>query len=357
MKILLLLITQNVGGVEKRFYNYCKYIADKTDNNYTVVVSRSLINSLGEIKFDNHNKIKKYGFNWNKKTRFHRYIDYLSILFVLIQVSKKKYDIIHYITGSSLLFEKLLYSKKKVFSCVDSRTEMQDITFTGSIFRRIMNLNFKIDCLDENIQNKIRKYFPDKSGNIFVSPCSFINYQDTDCSNEDKMNTICFAGRLEEFKGIHLLKDILLEIIKQTDFNVVILGKGSYFAKIEEIIIKHDLNGRVKLGYYTDIKHVLRNSVIFLSLQKEENYPSQSLLEAMACKNAIIATDVGLTRKIVKKEFGELIKFDKDDLLNSIKKLSLKPDLLSMGALAREFALSNHNIGKFHNYLMYLYAH
>ena len=144
MKILLLLITQNVGGVEKRFYNYCKYIADKTDNNYTVVVSRSLINSLGEIKFDNHNKIKKYGFNWNKKTRFHRYIDYLSILFVLIQVSKKKYDIIHYITGSSLLFEKLLYSKKKVFSCVDSRTEMQDITFTGSIFRRIMNLNFKI---------------------------------------------------------------------------------------------------------------------------------------------------------------------------------------------------------------------
>lgn len=54
MKILLLLITQNVGGVEKRFYNYCKYIADKTDNNYTVVVSRSLINSLGEIKFDNH---------------------------------------------------------------------------------------------------------------------------------------------------------------------------------------------------------------------------------------------------------------------------------------------------------------
>lgn len=58
MKILLLLITQNVGGVEKRFYNYCKYIADKTDNNYTVVVSRSLINSLGEIKFDNHNKIK-----------------------------------------------------------------------------------------------------------------------------------------------------------------------------------------------------------------------------------------------------------------------------------------------------------
>ena len=59
MKILLLLITQNVGGVEKRFYNYCKYIADKTDNNYTVVVSRSLINSLGEIKFDNYNKSSK----------------------------------------------------------------------------------------------------------------------------------------------------------------------------------------------------------------------------------------------------------------------------------------------------------
>jgi len=70
MKILLLLITQNVGGVEKRFYNYCKYIADKTDNNYTVVVSRSLINSLGEIKFDNHNKIKNMVLTGIKKRGF-----------------------------------------------------------------------------------------------------------------------------------------------------------------------------------------------------------------------------------------------------------------------------------------------
>ena len=219
-----------------------------------------------------------------------------------------------------------------------------------------MNSNFRIDCLDENIQNKIRKYYPNKSSNVFASPCSFINYQDTDCSEGDKTNTICFAGRLEEFKGVHLLKEILLAIIDNTNFNVIILGKGSYYAKIEEIIIKHNLSNRIKIGYYTDIKHVLRSSIIFLSIQKEENYPSQSLLEAMACKNAIIATDVGLTKKIVKNEFGELIKFDKDDLLNSIIKLSLRSDLLSMGVRAREFALSNHNIDKFHNYLMHLYA-
>ena len=50
MKILLLLITQNVGGVEKRFYNYCKY------NNY-LLGKRYQIYDKGPKKMKDVNEV------------------------------------------------------------------------------------------------------------------------------------------------------------------------------------------------------------------------------------------------------------------------------------------------------------
>lgn len=47
------------------------------------------------------------------------------------------------------------------------------------------------------------------------------------------------------------------------------------------------------------IESILSHSLVFVSLQDKENYPTQSLMEVMACGNAIVATDVGYTYKIV----------------------------------------------------------
>ena len=77
----------------------------------------------------------------------------------------------------------------------------------------------------------------------------------------------------------------------------------------------------------------------------------------MFCENAIIATDVGLTRKIVKKDFGILIPSSSDALLDAIKKLTLSDTVLSdMGSKARLFVEENHNIERFHQYLVSVYS-
>ena len=357
MNILILLITQNVGGVEKRFYNYCNYILKKSDQKYTVFVSRSLISTLGDIEPVAGNRVVKYGFVWKKKGKIARYVDYLLLLFAIGRMIHIKFDAIHYVTGSSLFFHRLFRSRQKVFSCVDSRVKMQDSVFTSALFKKIMDLNFAIDCLDKNIRNRVLYYFPEKAKNIHVSACTFINYKNTECNIKDKTPTICFAGRLEEFKGIHLLLNILPDIIDKTDFSVIIMGKGSYRKSIEDVIDKHQLSNRVEVNYSPDLISVLKKSSVFLSIQKEENYPSQSLVEAMACKNAIIATNVGLTTDIIKSEFGVLIPFCEKELLKSIIKLSENQEALhNMGSQAREFAMTNHNIEKFHNYLIGIYT-
>lgn len=268
MNILILLITQNIGGVEKRFYNYCSYVLNKNDHKYTVFISNSLISSLGNLMPIAGNKVIKYGFKWKKKNKMARYIDYLLLLFAIFRTVHIKFDAVHYVTGSSLFFYRFLRSRQRVFSCVDSRREMQDKAFTSAIFRKIINLNFSIDCLDNNIKSRLLYYFPEKVKNIHVSACTFINYKNTECNTKDKTHTICFAGRLEEFKGIHLLLKILPDIIDKTNFNVVIMGKGSYYKLIEDVIDKFQLADRVEIGYSTDLVSVLEKKLCFFIYSK-----------------------------------------------------------------------------------------
>lgn len=60
-------------------------------------------------------------------------------------------------------------------------------------------------------------------------------------------------------------------------------------------------------------------SKIFLSLQNYENYPSQSLLEAISSGNYIIASDVGDTNSIVKTDFGSLVSLSIEDISIKLK--------------------------------------
>ncbi len=356
MNILLLLVTQGVGGIEKRFYNYSKYVLNRTDNNYTVVISNSLLSSLGEIPFCKNNRLVCYGIKWKKKSKIKRYIDYFLLMLVLIRLMNNKYDSAHFITLSSLFFRKLIRSDKKVHSFVNSLSQAQDRICSYSLFKEIMSEDFIIDCLDERIQSVISEKYPMQSQNIVSSPCSFI-IDDMDMTKAKKENIISFVGRLEEFKGIQLLIEIIPQILERTNYAIHIFGRGSYSKSIEELIIKNSASGRIKLDYTIEPKDELKKSKIFLSLQKEENYPSQSLLEAMFCENVIIATDVGLTRKVVREDFGILIGDSSSELLDAIKKLTLSDiSLKDMGMKARLFAGKNHTVEMFHQYLLSIYS-
>ena len=138
-----------------------------------------------------------------------------------------------------------------------------------------------------------------------------------------------------------------------TEFKIYILGNGDLKREIEDLVENNNLEDRVFITYSPSPIEYLKRTKIFLSLQKDENYPSQSLLEAMATQNAIIATDVGLTRKIVKKEWGLLIT-NKGELIKSLVNLE-HFETCKMGKSAMKFVKENHNVVKFHSYLLSLY--
>ena len=78
-------------------------------------------------------------------------------------------------------------------------------------------------------------------------------------------------------------------------------------------------------GGVADTAKYLKQSKIFISIQKDNNYPSQSLLEAMACENAIIASDVGETRKLVTENEGILVPLSAEKIADAIQFLLENP--------------------------------
>lgn len=353
MNILFLHITQGFSGVEKRFFHYYQYLNDLNDNNYTFLCSKTFLkrHNLSFVP-SNNNKILLYGIYWNKSSKYTRYIDYVLLVIKLIRLSINKYDMAHFPTTGSRLFIHFIRAKCKPISVVNSNNSELIREISHPIFYNCLKSGVLVDCLDENIQKVISQKFPKFKKQLYVSPCSFINYEGRCIESGQKEHAICFAGRLIEMKGIDMLVNQMKNILEKTSYNIYILGQGDYREKIIGIKKEFDKHDRIFIDFVLDPINIMEKTEVFLSLQKSENYPSQSLLEAMAAENVIIATNVGLTTKIVKKQFGYLIN-DGIELLEKLIFLDNNPSVItSMGKCARHFVIANHNVEKYHNYLL-----
>lgn len=361
--VIIIVVAQDVGGVEKRFYNiFLQLIQNKNTDNFkfTFVFSNQfLLNIKHENKLLNPNiKLLKYGIK-NQKYLPHRIINLINYIFLLkvllIERLFSKIDIVHLVTTSSLKYRKLFVSKKIIHSFYNGGSTNKAIY--KKVHKRIFSENIILDCLSSNIANILINEAGVSPSKVFTSPCSFIDYSECGVFRNEKEKMICFAGRLNEQKGLNLLTPIISEIVnKIPDIQIVILGKGPLNSKIQSVINEKKLNKNVTLTYDSNPKKYLRKSMVFLSLQQNENYPSQSLLEAMACGNAIIATNVGLTNLLVSNNNGILIKENSTELLNAIINLFNSPEkTLKMGEFSYNKVIQEHTFKRFFSYLTGLY--
>lgn len=356
MKILYPHITQNLGGVEKRFFSYFKYILQQDDNDYTILISRSFLKAIKQnlISVSKQHKVIKYGFPWKNKGRITRYFDYIYLMFMLAWLKTKKYDIVHMNTSASRMFRTWFNARKRVISAVTSPRDWLEREISSPRFIKMVNSGYGVDCLDSNIQSAIQQKFPRFIENVFVAPCSFIA-ADLPEKIVEKEHAITYVGRLIPEKGADLLLQVLPEVINRTSYKIYILGNGTLKPKFEKIISENNWEDRILLTYDECPPRYMLKSEVFLSLQRDENYPSQSLLEAMFCNNAVIATNVGLTNLLVSSDNGILIN-NKKDLIDTLCCLeSNYYELKGMMEKSKLVVAENHTIQRFHSYLCDLY--
>ena len=197
-----------------------------------------------------------------------------------------------------------------------------------------------VDCLGPRYKEQLRQYtFSKDYEKLSVAPCSFTgewSIQDSGCSRDID---ITFAARFVEGKGIDLLESAL----RNENLCIHVCGSGPL-----------DVNLPKANVYYTEsLIDVLRRTKIFVSLQDVDNYPSQSVLEAMSAGCSIIATDVGDTRMFLNNENSVLISPDRESLRKAIFLLLKNTPLRrKLGAEASKALTQKHTIENYSEYFL-----
>lgn len=143
---------------------------------------------------------------------------------------------------------------------------------------------------------------------VSVTPCPFTDK--TIFYPERKIRQIVFLARLEKMKGgslfVHAVA-LCAGQLREMGYEVVLAGNGSQYEPLKKLVREKGLEDCLKMPGYVSPETYLKKAEVFCSLQEIENYPSQSLIEAISCGCFIIATNVGNTAEIVKEGFGELV--------------------------------------------------
>ncbi len=204
--------------------------------------------------------------------------------------------------------------------------------------------NAIVKAIDEIIKVKIK---------IIPFGIDLNYFKPTEISKQIPQNTLVIGTvkSLEYVYGIDILIKAfksLKENNKNKKIKLLIVGGGSkeneYKFLVEKLNIKDDVEFTGKVTYDDVIKY--HNAIdIFVNVSRNESF-GVSVLEASACGNPVIATNVGgLPEVILKDETGILIESENiDETINAIEKLlSDEPLRIKMGENGKRFVRKYYN--------------
>lgn len=337
---LFMYIHETFGGAERRFARAFSSMPIDIDLEILIVQSQS--NKAKEL-------INPFIKPTTKIVIFSKYYQ------LLIYIMKRRFDWICGFTPGlgliSLFFLSFALRSKNLFLCVDSR--LASGTFPKGLSGKIVQYKFNlciylsnvIDNLYPASSDSLRRKFPNKK--ILTTPNSF-----TDLNlfkPQVKENIIVFSGTFIPIKNPDLFVEainLIQDEVRLNNFRAYICGSGPLESELMSLINRYNCQDILEIPGRIKMEDVLPNSKVFCSLQSITNYPSQSLLEAIATGCFCIATNCGDTSRIVNSDFGELVEFDAIEIAAMIKKAMLFSDerYKQVTRNAREFAENNFDI-------------
>ena len=387
------------GGAEKRFTNLFLYLRNKypgkfyyiinphmhghikriftglDETNIHIINPAKLAEPTGENKKDDspirYNDIIPDPFEVDRKTgilrKYYWYFKNKSKqkgIFRQIEKIRREENIKVFIGifagGLPLVFykEENIPGIKIIFSDMDSwfsdvMSDMKKLWYRKYYsFNYILEHADKIDFLSPYIAEGVKNLGINiPPHNISIAPCSFIDYSKCIIGSKNSIE-IAFASRLEPDKNPLLYLEAAREVLNDFPFvKFHLLGEGSLVNEINQYISDNNLSGNVNFTFHKDPPKIFSETLIFVSLQSGTNYPSQSVLEAMACGNAVVASDKGDTGLFIDKSNGILVQLNKNSVSSAIKKLLVNiHETKIMGLKAAKTVIENHTIEKVSDY-------
>jgi len=398
--IILLGFWGGIGGAEKRYVNLFRhFISNSNNHDFYLLMHRNLYNSLNKVGFvletvPNIVQIEeprwirfltgKYK-RWKAKSRnpsrayspvrkpaklksfmFRVYslITFFHNIFSIINLKRKlKLDILHGVLDGIPVMLPYFFSRK-------TGTVM---SFSNSTFLLLSpklvdiyeswHLSVKkadaLDILNSTMKRGLIERGYDVSDRGNVAPCSFTDYSRT-FSFERKERIVVFSGRMMPSKNPLLFVEIIPMVISQLNdkqVKFVMMGSGPLEGQLRQSVIDLGLQAYVEVrGFVQNPVDVLAKSLVFVQLSEIEGHPSQSMLEAMACKNAIIITDDEEIREIVSDDVGFRVEPTPQKIADKLAWLLNHPiQAEEIGKRAQAKVIAEQTVERYADYLRNVY--
>lgn len=356
MNVGILIISNGWSGAEKVVYNTAKCIKDSV--NLTLLLNDEIYTYYSDIEgIDLRNVGPIYSFG-----KIFKPFNYYRASKKIHQIIKnRKIDLLHlHLLGSLLSISPYINDINIPIIMTFHGSDIRRIeTKESSFIDRYIVRNFarKMDhiiCISEELYQLILK-LGIQTPQVTVIP----NSVDTAIYKpaKTKERLVIFSGRFIEIKNPLLLLDAIPKVIRTIDnIRFIFLGGGHLKPVMEKKLVDLDIKDYVKILPVIDTSPFLAKSMIYTSLQKYENYPSMSLLEAMASANAIIATNVGDTQRLVNEDIGCLIRANSKELADTIISMFTNvEDTLKKGDNARRLILKDFTLTTYRDKIIEIY--
>ncbi|WP_323751987.1 glycosyltransferase [Marinobacter sp.] len=290
-----------VGGMAQRFSYLGGYLTSRLDG-FEVLTTKSLVDSL-ELKVNDKVKVIEDGGDLFSLKNF------FVLSLVLSRILFRKYSQVH-IAGAGRLIKIIMplckFSNTKVSCTFASRTLEMASYGDRNAKKQWVEVLEAVDAIDVLNPSHDLKGWAEK---ISVSPCSFPSKRNLidACFSDMREETVVFCGALEKTKNPILALDIVDRYLELYGggLSIVIFGSGSLKEQVENYAQKLNekyVRNVVVFGEQSQLVSTLSKASVFFSLQEYDNYPSQSMMEAMLLGCKVIATDEGDTRLMLPKD-------------------------------------------------------
>jgi glycosyltransferase involved in cell wall biosynthesis len=342
-----------LGGQEIRWSRIATSLSLIKEFEFKILCTRSMV-----VSWEKYNLNPNFDNLLIFEDKHNKYVTWISAQYFAYKNIPTK-SILHipgpgWLVAPAFIIAKYLKNSKLITSLTSCKIKpLKKTSYREYLVAVILSkLSNKVDVLNPSIDldGLINK------NKISISPCSFsdpIKFFPT----YPKKNKVVFAGHLQENKGAKILLGILENLPLNINYEFVICGVSDnldgYNKTISDIV---KTKNNIIITRSVTMNKILSDANIFLSLQTWDNYPSQSLIEAMLSGCFIIATDVGDTSLLVKEPWGKVININSSpDIF--IKQIELAINFSAfqqreVGEQSRDFILMNHTIEKYIKYLI-----
>ena len=197
------------------------------------------------------------------------------------------------------------------------------------------------------------------SDRLHEAPIAYFDADSTpDWSPADKTDLVTFAHRfLPRKNGLLFARACVRFLERNPGWSVAMHGRGPEESAIAETLAPFIAAGRVSFGHRRDLSDTLKATRVFVSLIEPDNYPSQSVLEAMSCGAAILVSDTGESAARFVDGNGAVTALTVEDVCARLEALIADRGALdAMGARSARIVRERYDKGVYLDYLGDLYG-